>query len=286
MRGIVAEAGADTSLVFVLLIRNQMRRIHLVELEDLPWVPAVITDAARDLLDLFFARVRFYAGVLPRLVDLVRASGVRRVIDLGSGGGGGVLTATRALREAGMTDVAVTLTDRFPSAAARERIRAMGDPLLDYAAEPVDALARRAGDPAIRTMFGALHHFRPDDVRRLVGAAVTDGVPIALFDSRAALRKLPVALAPLAALPNMLVLGLVTWCLTPLLRPVRPARWLLTYVLPAIPLLFAWDGTISAMRSYTASEILELARSVPGAERYVWDAGEHGSALYLTGRPA
>lgn len=263
-----------------------MQRIHLVELEDLPWMPATITDAARDLLDVFFARVRFYAGVIPRLIDLVRASGVKRVMDLGSGGGGGVLTATRALREAGMTDVAVTLTDRFPNASARERIRAMGDPLLDYASEPVDALATHAGEPAIRTMFGALHHFRPDDVRRLVGAAVADGVPIALFDSRAALRKLPVVFAPIAALPNMLMLGLVTWFLTPLLRPVRPTRWLLTYVLPLIPLLFAWDGTISAMRSYTAREILDLAKSVPGADRYAWDAGEHGSALYLTGRPA
>lgn len=249
-------------------------------------MPAVITDAARDLLDLFFARVRFYAGVIPRLVDLVRASGVKRITDLGSGGGGGALTATRALREAGLTDVAVTLTDRYPNAAARERIRAMGDPLLDYASEPVDALSSHVGTLAIRTMFGALHHFRPEDVRRLIGAAVADGVPIALFDSRAALRKLPVVLAPLAALPNMLMLGLVTWLLLPLLRPIRLERWLLTYALPLIPLLFAWDGTISAMRSYTAAEILQLARSVPGAERYAWDAGEHGSAVYLTGRPA
>jgi hypothetical protein len=263
-----------------------MQRIHLVELEDLPWMPAVLTDAARDLLDLFFARLRFYGGVIPRLVDLVRASGVKRVMDLGSGGGGGVLAATRALREAGLTDVAVTLTDRYPNASARERIRAQGDPLLDYASEPVDALSTHAGEPAIRTMFGALHHFRPDDVRRLVGAAVADGVPIAVFDSRAALRRLPVGLAPLAALPNMLILGLVTWFLTPLVRPFRLERWLLTYVLPLIPLLFAWDGTMSALRSYTADEVLQLAKSVPGADRYVWAAGEHGSAVYLTGRPA
>jgi hypothetical protein len=262
-----------------------MKRIHLVELEDLPWMPAVVTDAARDLLDLFFARLRFYAGVIPRLIDLVRASGVKRVMDLGSGGGGGALTAARALREAGLTDVAVTLTDRYPNAAARGRISAMGDPLLDYASEPVDALSTHAGPPAIRTMFGALHHFRPDDVRRLIGAAVADGVPIALFDSRAALRKLPIAFAPIAALPNMLMLGLVTLFLLPLLRPVRLERLLLTYAVPVIPLLFAWDGTISAMRSYTAAEILDLAKSVPGAERYTWDAGEHGQAVYLTGRP-
>ena len=49
------------------------------------------------------------------------------------------------------------------------------------------------------------------------------------------------------------------------------SRLLLTYVLPVIPLLVAWDGTASALRAYTPQELLALAASVPGAERYTWE---------------
>ena len=71
----------------------------------------------------------------------------------------------------------------------------------------------------------------------------------------------------------------------PLVRPFRWSRVLLTYVLPVIPLLVGWDGTVSALRAYTPEELLALAASVPGAEHYSWDAGRAGAALYLTGMP-
>ena len=73
--------------------------------------------------------------------------------------------------------------------------------------------------------------------------------------------------------------------LVPLVRPFRVSRVVLTYLLPLIPVLVAWDGTVSALRAYTPDELLELARSTPGSERYVWEAGTAGSALYLTGIP-
>ena len=83
----------------------------------------------------------------------------------------------------------------------------------------------------------------------------------------------------------MLLLFLGSLALVPLARPFRLSRLLFTYLLPAIPALVAWDGTVSALRAYTPDELLELARSVPGSERYSWEAGVSGQALYLTGAP-
>lgn len=77
----------------------------------------------------------------------------------------------------------------------------------------------------------------------------------------------------------------VALALTPLVRPFRLSRLFWTYVLPAIPLLFAWDGTVSALRAYTPEELLELARSVPGGNAYTWQAERTGKSLYLTGHP-
>ncbi|MFN7147295.1 MAG: hypothetical protein ACK4YP_26240, partial [Myxococcota bacterium] len=132
-----------------------------------------------------------------------------------------------------------------------------------------------------------LHHFPPEAVRALIAGVVARGDPIAFFDVAAspAIRKMPVVLAPIAMLFNMLVLFVGSLLLVPLVRPFRVSRLLLTYVVPLIPLLVAWDGTVSALRAYTPDEVLALARSAPGGDRYTWEAGVSGSALFLTGRP-
>lgn len=136
-------------------------------------------------------------------------------------------------------------------------------------------------------MFGALHHFPPSIVPRILQDAVAARAPIAFVDVAASpvLRRMPVALAPVAALPNLVALFVMALMLVPLARPVRCSRVLWAYVVPLIPLLFAWDGTVSALRAYTPEELLALATSVPGGEAYRWEAGRAGRSLYLTGRP-
>lgn len=55
--------------------------------------------------------------------------------------------------------------------------------------------------------------------------------------------------------------------------------------LPWVPALFAWDGTVSALRTYSPDELLEMARAVPGSDLYEWTTKNSGSALCLIGRP-
>jgi hypothetical protein len=45
-----------------------------------------------------------------------------------------------------------------------------------------------------------------------------------------------------------------------------------TYVLPLAPAMFAWDGAVSSLRSYTADELLALAHAVT-TRPYEWEAG-------------
>lgn len=262
-----------------------MQRLHLVELEDLPWLPRVWRDGATDLLDLLFARLGMYRPVVPALVALMNATGARDWLDLCSGGGGGALAMRDELAVVGQAPATVTLTDRYPNDAARQRVAALDGGAVTYRAEPVDALHVPGHPPAIRTMFGALHHFPPDLVRGILQDAVAAGVPVAFVDVAASptLRRLPTALALLASLPNLLVVFVVALVLTPLTRSLRPSRLFWTYVVPAIPLLFAWDGTVSALRAYTPDELLDIARSVPGGARYEWQARRAGQALSLTG---
>lgn len=263
-----------------------MRRLQLFEFEDFDWVPRVIRDGGTDLLDLGFRKINFYGGVQPKLLELLDATGATRVVDLCSGGGGGTLTMREAVRAAGR-DVAFEFTDRFPNEAGIERVKALDDERTVYRSQPIDALQGGGDQAGVRTMSGALHHFPPEAVRALLAGVVARGEPLAFFDVAAnpVIRKLPLVFAPVAMAFNMVALFVGSLVLVPMLRPVRLSRLVLTYLLPAIPLLVAWDGTASALRAYTPEELLELARSVPGGDQYEWAAGVEGAALYLTGRP-
>jgi len=265
-----------------------MTRLHLIELEDQPWVPRTLRDGATDLLDVLFARIGMYRPLAPALGEFMQAAGQRRWLDLCSGGGGGALAMRDALVALGQGPDDVSLTDRYPNAAARARVAVRADPSVRYRPEPIDAMQVPPHPAALRTMFGAVHHFPPAAVQRVLQAAVAERVPIAFVDVAASplLRAVPVALVPVAALPNFVVLLLIALLLTPLARPFRWSRLVWTYLVPAIPILFAWDGTVSALRAYTPEELLALARAVPGGGGYTWDARRAGQALMLTGRPS
>lgn len=269
-----------------------MERIHLFELEDFDWVPSAIRDGGTDLLDLAFDRLGFYPrlrslGVAPRLAQVLEDTGQTEVLDLCSGGGGGTLSAWRLLSPSAREHASLTLTDRNPNAAGIARVAALADPRVRYAPERVDAMSGGGDAPGVRTMSGALHHFTPEAVKELLSGVVARRAPLVFFDVAAspALRKTPVVLAPLAMIVNMAMLFLASLALVPLARPFRLSRVLLTYLVPAIPTLVAWDGTVSALRAYTPDEVLSIARSVPGADAYAWSAGVEGRALFLTGVP-
>lgn len=263
-----------------------VRRIHHFELEDLNWVPRVVRDGGTDLLDLGFDRIGFYDGVAPKLLALLDATGAGRVVDLCSGGGGGTMQVRRRVRAAG-NPIEFLLTDLNPNEDGIARLDALGDSATHYRPDSVDAMTGGGDLAGVRTMSGALHHLPPDAVRTLIGGIVARRPSLASFDVAAShkIRKLPIFLAPLAMIGNMLMLFLGSLLLVPFLRPFRLSRLLLTYALPVIPLLVAGDGTVSGLRAYTPEELLELTRSTPGRDCYAWDAGVAGSALYLTGTP-
>ena len=203
-----------------------------------------------------------------------------------SGGGGGTLALVTRVRAAGRA-VELILSDRFPSASGRARVQRLGDPSTVYLAQPVDAMQGGGELAGVRTMASALHHFAPRDVRAIVAAVVARRAALAFVDVAASpgLRRLPTILAPLAMAVNMAVLFGGALFATPLVRPVRASRLVLTYLLPCIPLLVAWDGTVSAVRAYTPEELLEAAHGAPGADGYLWNAGVRGRAVFLTGIP-
>ena len=99
------------------------------------------------------------------------------------------------------------------------------------------------------------------------------------------MRKLPVVLVPLPIAVNLLMLFVATLAVVPFFASVpslAPSADLA--VVPLIPLLVAWDGTVSALRAYSPDELRPSCATFPAPRptpgRPAWRAN-----LYLTGEP-
>jgi hypothetical protein len=239
-----------------------MRRRQLVELEDLSWCPRAVRDGGTDWLAFMANASNVFAAVAPKIRAAMEATGTDAVIDLCSGGGGPWLTLRRELARTG--PARVILSDLYPNIAALNETRARSGDRLEFSDTPVDAANVPKELDGVRTMFNAFHHFPPDAARAILADAVAKRRAIAIFEgtNRRAIG--------LIAMPLQMPLLLV---LTPFVRPFRWSRLLLTYLIPLIPLIILFDGTVSFLRLYREEDLRELVAGIPGQEGFDWDIG-------------
>lgn len=244
-----------------------MRRRHLFEWEDQPWLPDVFRDFITDHL-CYYHSFRMRQPVNQAMADhlkplLAQANG-DPIVDLCAGAGGPLLEVRRILSNDLDRPVNVVLTDLYPNEVAFRRRIAEGEGAVQARYDSVSAFDVPAELSGPRTLFTSLHHFRPDDAKRLLGDAVHKRQPIAIFE-------------PLERKPRMLVyLTLYSLAnsiaLTPFVGRMTLPRFLMTYVIPLAPAIAWWDGMVSIFRSYTPDELSEMAHSI-GADDYTWQSG-------------
>jgi hypothetical protein len=262
-----------------------MRRVHLFEWEDQPWLPPVFRDFITDHLRYTHSeamREPVNRAIAERLAALLARTGTSRIIDLCAGAGGPL---PRILAEELSIPVEIVITDRYPNVAAFKKLEEQSQGRIHARYDSISAMDVPADLKGVRTVFTALHHFPPHQATLVLADAVRKRAPIAVFEF-------------LERTPRMVTLiGLMSF-LRGLTHTHRVGhltfqRFVTTYILPLAPAVFAWDGSVSALRTYTATELLELARSIDARE-YSWDAGRfdvrgpYGSmpTTYLTGTPS
>lgn len=238
-------------------------RFHLFEFEDQTWLPERIRDALTDFLRAFVIGRRVYTPVVPILQKVLDHAGVTQVVDLCSGGSGPWTHLHADLATAG-NPVRVIFTDRFPNHEALRAAAAAIDPeRVSYEQDCVDARAVPAQLTGVRTIFSALHHFRPDDATRILRDAYQRREGIAAFEMTQ--RRITEVLGTLVVVPFAVLATTVRQ------HPDR-ARLLLTFLLPVIPIITTWDGLVSNFRTYTVKELRSLVADLDGPE-YTWEVG-------------
>ena len=252
-----------------------------MEFEDQPWFPAELRGYITDVLHVSQLVFRVYRMWAPRIAELMRASGERRLVDICSGGGGPALAIFEQLRRDHGLEPELTLTDLYPSRTAAARINAAGLPGVRYREQPVDASCVPDELDGIRTIFAGFHHMPEQAARSILADACRSQRCICIFELTC---NSPEALISYLGVP------LLTWLVTPLTRPLTLRRLLLTYAVPLVPLLVTWDGMASHLRTYSVKELLELTAGLD-QQGYSWEAGYLRHILvpyrfpYLIGQP-
>lgn len=260
-----------------------MNRLHLFELEDQPWFPRVLRDAGTAYL-AFASRLAGHAAALaPKLEETLRAAGETRIVDLCSGGAGPIAGIVEQLAGRGV-DVTALLTDFYPNEGALARACADSGGRIDWHRGPVDATRVPRELAGVRTLFNALHHFRPETARRILADAAASGRAIASFE---VIAREPLSLLGILLAPLWVALSL------PFLRPFQWSWLPLTYLVPLLPLFVLWDGVVSWLRIYSPGELQALVDALEPRHRdaYTWEigrirlAGPPVHASYLVGVP-
>jgi hypothetical protein len=254
-----------------------LRRVQLFEVLDQDWCPQAVRHGATDCLEAVTSRADIYRPIQADFFRAIVDCGARRVVDLCSGGGGPWLSLPWRSALAQRVPLTVVLTDKFPSDVLPARLT--GDPLISCVSTPVDATNVPEGLRGFRTIFSSFHHFPDSMAQAVLGDAVRRGEGFAMAEVTSRTSR---------AFATMFLMPLFAWLLTPRMRPFRWSRFVLTYLIPAIPLVVLWDGLVSCCRTRTPEELLVLTRSFP---QYEWTAGYargRGSWLapvYLIGFP-
>lgn len=254
-----------------------MPRLHLFELHDFHWCPKAIRDGLTDFLELSIDARDTYGPVRKKILEVLNRSEAARVVDLCSGGGGPWI---HWMRKGEIRSTAV-LTDKYPNSQAQDRLSRLGLPGLSYCNEPVDVAAVPPELTGFRTLFTSFHHFRPEQAKGVLRDAVTNRQPIGVFEFTSRTPK---------ALILMLLSPLAVWLLTSREKKIGLSRWLLTYLVPVIPLVVTIDGIVSCLRTYSVSELTAMANAADAENKgYTWLAGEEKGGLfpitYLIGYP-
>lgn len=266
-----------------------MKRKHVPEIEDMAWFPSTLRTAMTNLIVVFTRKF----GVIPVLAALVgrvlKTKQLGRVVDLGSGSGGSMPEVIEQLRRNPETASAeLVMTDKFPNPDAIARFNDASRPYMSYARVSVDATSLASAPPGLKTMVNCFHHMRPPQARAILESAQRERQPILIYELQD--NKVPFLVWLLFLPLGLVIVFLMALLLTFAVRPLTFKQLFFTFVIPLVPLFYAWDGQASLPRIYTFEDMDELLAGLQSSD-YVWEKGyaktEQGrnKGIYLLGMP-
>jgi len=241
---------------------SNLKRIHLFEIEDQSWFPNWLRDCMTKALNVMHSLVKTNKDLPELLAKVLKETNTTKIIDLCSGGGGPMVEAMDILKNKyGLNNIQLRMTDLYPHKEFAKQINSQNNNDLTYSTQPLDATNVPTTEKGLRTMICSFHHMRPEVAKKILRNAQEAQQPILIYEIS---DNSPPVFLTLITMPITFFV-----CLFVTLK-VRPMTWqqiVFTYMIPIIPLCFAWDGAVSNARTYTIKDMNELLKDLQSNRR-------------------
>lgn len=260
-----------------------MKRIHLFEFEDFAWFPEWLRRCMTRLILVMHHLLGTSEKVADLLAKVLKLSKSSTILDLCSGSGGPMPEVLQILHDKyGIQNLSLILTDLYPDSITAEIYNSENGNNIRYLTTPVDATLLDDQRSGIRTIIGSFHHMSPDEARKILTSVQKSGEPICVFEVSD--NSTPTGLWWIAFPINFIM----TFFITPMVRPMTWQQLVFTYIIPIIPICFAWDGAVSNARTYSLNDLDELLNGI-SSHNYKWEKGTiegKTNQIYLLGLPS
>ncbi len=247
-----------------------------MEFEDQSWFPNFLRNYMTDFLQFLTNKSKLFKPSIDILDHMMKDSGETNIVDLGSGGGGGLLWIAEELKKK-HPNLNILMTDLCPNIPAFQYTKKQNN-LFSFREESVDARNVPTEFKGLRTQFLSLHHFRPKEAKEILQHAVDSKSDIAIFEGQE---------RSIASILAMIFSPITVLLVSPFIRPFKIGRIIFTYLIPLVPIFVLWDGIVSSLRTYSVKEMQDLVAEIHHGDQYEWNIGKvksgPGVNLYLTG---
>lgn len=246
-----------------------MKRIQLFEFEDFGWFPSAIRTGMTNLIVVLHKMMGTSVVIANLIENIKKRYDFTQIVDLGSGSGGAMLDVMQEFKNKPETkNIKLIMTDLHPNPQVVSRIKNKGDENIDYDKTSVDATNFSKMPKGLKTMMNSFHHMPPDIARKILKSAHDNKQPIMIYEMGE--NFVPTLLWWLLLPLSLVILIVMVLFMTPFVRPLTWKQLLFTYIIPVIPLCYAWDGQASSVRTYTFKDVEFLLEGLKD-EGYTWE---------------
>lgn len=266
-----------------------MKRVQLFEFEDFAWFPSWLRTCLTNLI-VVFAKLMGVGEVLSDiLAPILKQQKLNNIVDLGSGAGGPMPMVLKTLNaQEGLSNVQLTMTDLYPNEDAMTQFGGGKVANINYHTFSVDATQIETAPEGIKTMVNCFHHMPPAKAKQILASAYENKQPILIYELTE--NKTPFLVWMLFLPLSLPIVFIMVLFMTPFVRPLTFRQLFFTYMIPIIPIFYAWDGQASMPRMYAMKDLDILLEGLSSSE-YSWEKGpaknKKGKAVgtYLLGLP-
>ena len=161
-----------------------MKRFHLFEFTDQPWLPAMFRIYLVEFLQWQITTYKIYTPLVKKLKDVLQRIDCHQIVDICSGSGGPILQIQEILEREEDFEISVILSDKFSTTGAFSNPKLKTNPNVHYLDESVDAFSIPNQLTGFHTFFTCFHHFAPGTAFKFLRELWRNVPPSAYLNSR------------------------------------------------------------------------------------------------------